>query len=878
MSNKIQFITDRSGNNVLPITHERGVLGSDGGNLETKLKSFDSKVTSEGQNYIPRCTLNTTGGIDGNPEWFIGKDYIPVSNGDTIVWNPGTNNWGGYLCLYDSDKTFLQNYSANATERTIVLNNADVAYIRAPFYMDNLASAKIVRNGVTVWEPSDKDKGVLNKVKDLSNDIAYTLGETLVPFFIQNGTPGNFSNTNYVLLRGSNTVTIPGIPGHRYRISISKIPHEGYNFYFRLNTYSTVSPASFTANRIRTGDEWDIYYMDGEDFTLNSNEYGFTLLLGEKTEPSDSGTFSPLRESDFSDGDIHIVDITGSVIEGLRYEITTKMSTTVKYSAMNPTIGKYITVDSENKKVERSNSAISYISIPVDNVEKRLCVSGFSYTPSTASGDTYTRIVFFDENENVLSDTTTAANGVMALEKPTGATSCYVDVPVAHMEEIRIYSDMGETGGDSVTATGVLSGYNSTKNLIFGSSSLTIAKNGFSYVINGVLYGITGSEDYVFNFYENRTRRYLCLDSSAITPGNNAFSDVLKVFDDTVPGGNYIVLLNTYIGHPQDGLFFGEYLKSRQEADTVGSQLNVDYETKGKVFSALYATAQDAVSFIFFTDPHTASGASYAPFGKQMPMLKTIQQFYQSLPLDFVLSGGDWLNNSDTAAQACYKLGNIKQQLKTRLSPCYFMLGNHDTNYQGVALSQDAINTLLFNDFGKSYYRIERHNCALYVFDSGTDGRTTISAYEQEQLAWFAQSLYSEKSPNIIIASHIIVDGSSVEQSTIQPFAEAIEQIAGAYNNRGSVTVNGYEYQFGTATGDGKVRCFIGGHTHYDYINTEQPIPIFITLNAIATSGISEIWGDAVSPRFDMILIDFTEGVLHSVRVGDGSDRTMELA
>ena len=839
---------------------------------------LDRKINSIGQNYIPRCTFNESGGINGNPEWFIGKDYIPVANGDTIVWNPGINNWGGYLCLYDSDKNFLNNYSANAAERTIVLNNADVAYIRAPFYMDNLASAKIVRNGVTVWEPSDKDKGVLNKVKDLSKDIAYTLGETLVPFITQNGTPGNFQNENYVLLRGANTVTIPGIPGHRYRISISKTPHEGYNFYFRLNTYSNVSPSSFTANRVRAGsDNWNIYYLNGEEFSLNAGEYGITLLLGELTAPSDSSTISPLRESDFSEEDIHIIDITNSAIDGLRYALDTKMSNTVKYSVFSPVKGKYIT-DREGGKIEASNSGVSYIEIPIDKIDARICLTGFGYTPSSATPETYTSIVFFDSEDTLLSRTYDAINGVMSLEKPENAVSCYVNAPVAHIDELRVYSDTGETEGEGVTATGVLSGYNSTKNLIFGASSLTIAKNGFSYVINGVLYGITGSEDYVFNFYENRTRRYLCLDSSALTPGNNAFSDVLKVFDDTVPGSNYVVLLNTYIGHIQDGLFFGEYLKSRQEADTVGSQLNVDYETKGKVFSALYAAAQDAVSFIFFTDPHTAAGASYAPFGKQMPMLKTIQQFYQSLPLDFVLSGGDWLNNSDTAAQACYKLGNIKQQLKTRLSPCYFMLGNHDTNYQGVALSQDAINTLLFNDFGKSYYRIERHNCALYVFDSGTDGRTTISAYEQEQLAWFAQSLYSEKSPNIIIASHIIVAGSSVEQSTIQPFAEAIEQIAGAYNNRGSVTVNGYEYQFGTATGDGKVRCFIGGHTHYDYINTEQPIPIFITLNAIATSGISEIWGDAVSPRFDMILIDFTEGVLHAVRVGDGSDRTMDLA
>ena len=275
-------------------------------------EQITDNVTSIGQNYIPRCTFNDSGGINGNPDWFIGKDYIPVANGDTIVWNPGVANWGGYLCLYDSDKNFLNNYSANAAERTIVLNNADVAYIRAPFYMDNLASAKIVLNGVTVWTPSDKANGVKKDLQDLSNDVDALLGEKNIPFFIQNGTPGNFNNTNYVLLRGADTVTIPGVPGHKYRIRINKTPNTGYNYYFRLNTYSTVSPASFTANRIRTGDEWDIYYMDGEDFTLNSNEYGFTLLLGEKTEPSDSGTFSPLRESDFADGDIVIIDVTNS--------------------------------------------------------------------------------------------------------------------------------------------------------------------------------------------------------------------------------------------------------------------------------------------------------------------------------------------------------------------------------------------------------------------------------------------------------------------------------------------------------------------------------------------------------------------------------------
>ena len=203
------------------------------------------------------------------------------------------------------------------------------------------------------------------------------------------------------------------------------------------------------------------------------------------------------------------------------------------------------------------------------------------------------------------------------------------------------------------------------------------------------------------------------------------------------------------------------------------------------------------------------------------------------------------------------------------------MLGNHDTNYQGtIALSQNAINAIMFNDFGKAYYRIERHNCALYVFDSGTDGRTSLSSYDKEQLDWFAKPLVAEQKDNIVIASHIIIEGTQ-ENSHLSAFATAIEQIAEAYNNRGSVTIDGVSYAFIGVTGNGRIRCFIGGHTHYDYANTEEAIPIFITLNAIATNELSSENPDI---RFDMILIDFDEGKLHAIRVGDGENRTMNLA
>ena len=280
------------------------------------------QLESEGQNYIPRCTFNATGGIDGNPEWFIGKDYIPVENGDTIVWNPGIANWGGYLCLYDSNKNYLTNYSANAVERTITLNTAGVAYIRPPFYMDNLANAKIVRNGVTVWEPTDKANGVKKDLQNLSNDVATLIGEINIPFFIQNGSPGNYLNTESVLIRGDKTVVIPVTPGHKYKFICNKTPSAGSAFYFRPCTYyQTVNPPTFVAYRLRAwSDNWDNYLTSGGVFTINQSEVGLSVMVTESTSPADSGV-TPIRESDFVDGDIVIVDVTNSRFEKIDAEI-----------------------------------------------------------------------------------------------------------------------------------------------------------------------------------------------------------------------------------------------------------------------------------------------------------------------------------------------------------------------------------------------------------------------------------------------------------------------------------------------------------------------------------------------------------------------------
>lgn len=282
------------------------------------------QLESDGQNYIPRCTFNSTGGINGNADWFVMKDYIPVENGDVIIWNPGVANWGGCLCLYDGNKNILSYKDDTAVERTITLNTQGVAYIRAPFYMDNLANAKIIRNGVTVWEPTDKANGVKKDLQNLSDDVYKLLGEKNMPFVIQNGTPGSYLNTDNVLIRGDKTVVIPVTPGHKYKLICNKTPESGNTFYFRPCTYSTVSPATFTSNRIRTwSDNWDNYLTSGGVFTINSAEVGMAVMVTESPAPSSSATYTPIRESDFVKGDIVIIDVTNSRFEKIDSEIGT---------------------------------------------------------------------------------------------------------------------------------------------------------------------------------------------------------------------------------------------------------------------------------------------------------------------------------------------------------------------------------------------------------------------------------------------------------------------------------------------------------------------------------------------------------------------------
>ena len=196
------------------------------------------------------------------------------------------------------------------------------------------------------------------------------------------------------------------------------------------------------------------------------------------------------------------------------------------------------------------------------------------------------------------------------------------------------------------------------------------------------------------------------------------------------------------------------------------------------------------------------------------------------------------------------------------LAPYYMLVGNHDTNYQGTdTLSAQSISNLWY-DGKKSYFDFNGLNTHFYCFDTGVENENI----DYEQVAWFADALLSDSSDHIALAMHILYYTLN-PSPTIQPLAQTVLDIAQAYNNRTSITVNGHNYNYASASG--KVEFVIAGHTHLDGNYTVNGIPCIVTRNT---------WISGSSTyAFDLVCVNYDDRQIDLIRVGNGSDRTVSF-
>lgn len=277
------------------------------------------------------------------------------------------------------------------------------------------------------------------------------------------------------------------------------------------------------------------------------------------------------------------------------------------------------------------------------------------------------------------------------------------------------------------------------------------------------------------------------------------------------------------------------------------------------------------VSFLFFTDPHLLGQNNL--FTEVLrnsfkSSINTLKNVYNAIPFDFCICGGDWIDFGDTQEIAQKKLLFADNYMKTNFDNYYKMMGNHDTNYQGIVsendpsrgdLDEEFINKSYFSETGSSYYYFDISDTRFIVFDSGIDWDTSINNSRKKQIQWFATTLENNPMKHIIIGIHMFYI------KDITPFSKEIITIIDAFNSKLFVNIDGKEYDFSKSCG--KIHLILSGHNHEDYNEIVQSIPVVGTCNYMKNN----------TPNFDLCLINYDEGFFEMFRIGNGTNRKINL-
>lgn len=359
----------------------------------------------------------------------------------------------------------------------------------------------------------------------------------------------------------------------------------------------------------------------------------------------------------------------------------------------------------------------------------------------------------------------------------------------------------------------------------------------------------------------------------------------LQVANETNPYD--ITLWANGYSYPIKGILYDEYI-NRAVLDMIAAPAfsatdmfnaepytgTYDWQTPVVNYGKLFKGKSHVESFAFFTDPHVLGGADDNRNETKMEnYLKRVQKVFNSTPCSYLVCGGDWLNNSTTMDEACYRLGYLKGIANHLLDGCKLVLGNHDTNYQGKLdansenytgkLTDGTLASIMYRDTDtkKAYYSFDGDNTKCYVLDTGVE-HNTMTAYDWEQVAWLGSKLSEDDFAHAIIFLHIITSNGEV-QTNASNFGTLVQ----AYNNHSTVTLNEVTYDFTSCSGH--VDFWMAGHTHTDSTGTLGGIPYIITASLAYTSDV---------PLIDLVLVDYDADTVNVVRVGGtGSNRTISL-
>ena len=279
--------------------------------LESEVSQLEAKIDGLVPNYEVGKYLESSGNTVNSDAWCI-SDYVPVANGDTVVWNCGVV-WGTpALCTYDSEKNLVgAGYVANANPRTITISGRpDVAYMRASFVLSTIADAKLIVNGETAWTPTIQRVGLTKRVEKIES--SYIRTSLIIPS----------GGTMFIYNRDTKVMTLPSSTAIRLNNGA----------VVTLGTQKTITISHYYGYIVYDSNTGEV--ADRYDQALGENEYllfAYNYAIGQYAN-NELSTTLPQNSLSFEGQKNNIKDFQKeldyrSLVRGAKYAFSDNLAT-----------------------------------------------------------------------------------------------------------------------------------------------------------------------------------------------------------------------------------------------------------------------------------------------------------------------------------------------------------------------------------------------------------------------------------------------------------------------------------------------------------------------------------------------------------------------
>ena len=311
-----------------------------------------------------------------------------------------------------------------------------------------------------------------------------------------------------------------------------------------------------------------------------------------------------------------------------------------------------------------------------------------------------------------------------------------------------------------------------------------------------------------------------------------------------------------------------------------------------------------AFSFAFITDIHLTSNSKNS--------FKLLEEIDKKANLRTIITGGDWVNNSDNKSEVIDQMREINYLIHNYKNKTLHCVGNHDDNTiknnYDLAILPNEMYANMFNfiegefnegkEEGLYYYKDDAKNKVRYIVLNSQDIRyiknsdNTLAykgqwdyAFRQHQLLWFSNVALDVPDSNwsVIVISHVPpIKEDVVGSDRAITNADVAWDILTAFKNKTSYTSTATDGEFGQSisvdfTGKGgDVICWLSGHVHADNIIDKNGIKLITTLNDShdeREQAPARPIGTVSEQAFDIITVNKAIRQIKLKRIGAGEDR-----